>query len=326
MRQPLAVVTGARRGLGSALAHELAGRGYALAVCATTAPDFPGALCRAVDVANEAAVEQFATEAFSQFGRIDLWINNAGILGPVGLLGSTDSDAWSRCFEVNVLGTVNGSRAFLARRSTGGTLVNIASRAGVDGAPGLAAYSATKAGVIALTKSIAAEEHATALRALVVIPPSIDTDMQHTLLAQDESAFPGVVQSRARRDVGGILSATSAARAILDVVLNADSRGPVLDLTGDSGINADLGRHSQHAVVSEDAAVDPRSLVECPVCAGPLQPGWLVGGTGRWADETSKWNRFAIPILAGKFYQSATRCRRCEVIILGRSARFNRWR
>src|SRR5437764_567235 len=59
-------------------------------------------------------VEHFAAEALERFGRIDLWINNAGILGPIGRLGSTESDAWTRCFEVNLLGTVNGSRAFLA--------------------------------------------------------------------------------------------------------------------------------------------------------------------------------------------------------------------
>jgi NAD(P)-dependent dehydrogenase (short-subunit alcohol dehydrogenase family) len=116
-------------------------------------------------------------------------------------------------------------RAFLPRRSPGGILVNIASRAGVHGAPGLAAYAATKAGVIALTRSIAAEEQATDLRALVIIPPSIDSDMQHTLLAQDESAFPGVVQSRARRDLGGILSAGDAAHAIINLVLTPTRGG-----------------------------------------------------------------------------------------------------
>ena len=191
-----------------------------------------GALCRAVDVGRPAEVEDFAAETLERFGRIDLWINNAGILGPIGRLGSTEPDAWTRCFEVNLLGTVNGSRAFLARRSEGGTLVNIASRAGVHGAAGLAAYSAMKGGVIAFTRSVAAEEQASALRVFVVIPPSIDTDMQDTLLAQDEAAVPSVVESRARRGDGSITSAESAARAILDAVFDVDSRGPVLDLTG----------------------------------------------------------------------------------------------
>jgi NAD(P)-dependent dehydrogenase (short-subunit alcohol dehydrogenase family) len=184
-----------------------------------------------VDVASAPAVERFATVVVGQFGRIDLWINNAGVLGPIGPLRSTDEVGWTRCYQVNVFGTVNGSRAFLARQSNGGTLVNIASRAGVHGSAGLAAYSATKAGVIALTRSIAAEEQATALRVFVVIPPSIHTDMQDTLLAQDEDVFPAVVQSRERLYEGKIASAKDAAHAIVDAVLDADSRGPVLDLT-----------------------------------------------------------------------------------------------
>jgi len=120
-------------------------------------------------------VDAFAAAAQSELGRIDLWINNAAVLGPIGPVRSVDSTAWRRAVDVNLNGTFNGSRAFLANASDSGVLVNIASRAGTRSAAGLSAYSATKAGVIALSTAIAEEQADTGLRTIVVIPPSIDT-------------------------------------------------------------------------------------------------------------------------------------------------------
>src|SRR5207248_10159716 len=134
---------------------DLLGRGYRVGACARSQPDLDGAYCRSVDVGDWRAVDTFAREVVEAVGPIDLWINNAGVLGPLGPLASTDLAEWETCLRVNVLGVVHGSRALLAHRSSPGSLlVNIASRAGVRGLPGLAAYSASKAAVIALTASL----------------------------------------------------------------------------------------------------------------------------------------------------------------------------
>jgi putative acetyltransferase len=260
IRPGVAVVTGATRGLGAALTADLMARGHRMAVCATDTPLVAGALCRAIDVADPDAVEGFATEVASELGAIDLWINNAAVIGPIGLVGELDPADWRRCLDVNVLGTVHGSRSFLRRRSPEGVLVNIASRAGVTAVAGLAAYSATKAAVIALTKSIAAEDLDRAT-AFVVVPPSVDTDMQRVLLAQDEQVFPGVVESRNRRDHGGILGAADAAALILRSVLDDRPTPTVIDLSHASSSTSSADDRLQIAV-DDPLAADVRALLE----------------------------------------------------------------
>lgn len=232
-QMPIAVVTGASRGLGAALLEDLRVRGYEVAGCATGATD---PHLSQVDVADASAVDRFASVVFAGSGPIDLWINNAAVIGPIGPLGKQsgpDADAWRRCVEVNVLGVVNGARSFLAHRSERATLVNIASRAATFPAPGIAAYSATKAAVVALTIAVAEEEGGSGLSAHVVLPPSVDTDMQNTLLTSDPADFPHVVHSLERKRKGEVLPATEASRIILEAILDQDNRGNVvLDLTG----------------------------------------------------------------------------------------------
>lgn len=228
-RPRVAVVTGASRGLGAGLATRLEQLGFRVASCATTLPSV-GSLVRSVDVADEQSVESFASQVVDQLGLIDLWINNAGVIGPVNVVDAVPSAGWKPCIEVNVMGTLHGCRAFLSRRAGSSILVNIVSRAGVVGVPGLAAYSASKAAVIALTESLAGER-LPGVSVVAVVPPSIDTDMQKGLLAQSESTFPGVVQSRTRRDAGAILGVADAARLIVEAVLRDEATPTVLDLT-----------------------------------------------------------------------------------------------
>jgi benzil reductase ((S)-benzoin forming) len=230
---PVAVVTGASRGLGAALGRDLLARGFDVGLCATTEPPLEGVIRAVLDVSDARAVECFAADVARDAGPLDVWINNAGVLGPMGPLRDSDAQDWKRCIDVNLQGVVNGTRAFLAHRRTGrATLINIASRAATAPAPGLAAYGATKAAVVALTMSVAEEEKSSGLRAFVVLPPSIDTDMQNTLLSQDETVFPQVEMSRQRKRDGGVLPAAIAANEILSAVLDGPPNvTTVLDLT-----------------------------------------------------------------------------------------------
>jgi NAD(P)-dependent dehydrogenase (short-subunit alcohol dehydrogenase family) len=194
----VAVITGASRGLGAGMARHFRAKGMRLALCARTAIDSEGddVLTAALDVTDAGRVDRFAAAAFERFGRVDLWINNAGVLAPIGSVHTLDEEAFRLAVEVNVLGVFLGSRAYLrelrARRQPG-VLVNISSGAAHSAYAGWGAYCASKAAVDMLTTVIAQEEADTGLvRAHAVAPGVIDTDMQALIRACTPDEFPAV--------------------------------------------------------------------------------------------------------------------------------------
>ncbi len=192
------VITGASRGLGAGLAEAMAARGVRLALCARTAPALPpggDGLTAAVDVRDAEAVERFARAAVARLGRIDLWINNAGVLEPIVAVRDLSAEALSEHLAVNVIGALNGTRAFvrhLRRRGGEGVLVNVSSGAASRAYAGWGAYCAGKAALERLTEVVALEEEAHGLRAYAVSPGVIDTAMQATIRAQDRAVFPAL--------------------------------------------------------------------------------------------------------------------------------------
>ncbi len=205
----VAVVTGASRGLGAGLAVHFAASGMHLGLCARHRPALvartrPTAhdghvdraeapLCAAVDVTDPDALARFADEVAARFGRIDLWVNNAGLLGPVRPLTDADPAAVARTIDVNVTGVLHGSAVFAAhvrRRSGPGVLVNVSSGAAVKPYEGWAAYCASKAAVDQLTRVVALEEARHGLAAYSVSPGVVDTDMQAAVRAADPRDFP----------------------------------------------------------------------------------------------------------------------------------------
>ena len=145
-----ALVTGGASGLGKASAERLAGAGTDV----ITLDIAPGADVT-VDVTDTDAV----MAAAGRIGHIDILINSAGIIGPNKPLWEIGDDEWAATFAVNVSGTFNLCRAFVPgmRERGWGRIVNFASMAGKDGNANLSAYSASKAAVIALTKSLGKE-------------------------------------------------------------------------------------------------------------------------------------------------------------------------
>lgn len=165
-----AVITGGARGLGAAAARRLRAEG----VRVTTLDLVPGADLTA-DVTDVDALHRIAR----QVGDVDILVNSAGIVGPGVPLLETTPEQWREVLEVNVLGTVNTIRAFapgmVERRW--GRVVNIASMAGKDGNPNLSIYSASKAAVIGLTKSIGKELALTGVIVNAIAPAVIATPM-----------------------------------------------------------------------------------------------------------------------------------------------------
>jgi NAD(P)-dependent dehydrogenase (short-subunit alcohol dehydrogenase family) len=232
----VAVVTGASRGLGSGLAAALSDRGWRLGLCARTTPAAPPgavAVARPVDVADAEGLDAFAAEVVERFGRIDLWINNAGVLDPIGPLADAEPSALRRHLDTNVLGVLLGSRVFarhLRGRVGGGVLVNLSSGAGSRASEGWAAYCASKAAVDLATEVVGLEERAHGLRAYAVAPGLVDTDMQALIRSTPVEAFPSGDRFRRAYDEGAFNSPAWVADYLVGLVDDPGAAGGAVRL------------------------------------------------------------------------------------------------
>ncbi len=169
-----AVVTGASRGIGRAVASLLTGAGAKVAGCARQAV---GEVV-ACDVARPADVERFAAEVLRRFGPPDVLVNNAGLVARAPL-DETSLENWDAVLDSNLKGTFLVTRAFLPamRARRGGRIVNLSSISGRQGTAGLTAYCAAKHGVVGLTRALAEELRPDGIAVNAVCPGSVDTEM-----------------------------------------------------------------------------------------------------------------------------------------------------
>ncbi len=188
--EKIALVTGASRGIGRAIATELARRGWAVAIgyrvrrdkAEELAQQLTEAGCRTMicqaDVSRREEVEAMVRRVEENFGPVSLLVNNAGIAGQ-SLFQELTEERWHEFFSVNVDGAFYASRAVLPHmlHEHTGCIVNISSIWGQRGASCEVAYSATKAALIGLTRSLAAELAPTHIRVNCVAPGVIRTDM-----------------------------------------------------------------------------------------------------------------------------------------------------
>jgi 3-oxoacyl-[acyl-carrier protein] reductase len=177
-QQRIAVVTGGAKGIGHAVVERLVRDGLIPVVWDIAAGSSPHAFI-ACDVADEAAVEAATAETEARHGPIAVLINNAGFTGPSTTVAETPLAQWQHVQAVNLTGTFLCSRAVSAVMTPRGygRIVNIASLAGKEGTPTLAAYSAAKAGVIALTKAHGKELAGTGVLVNAVAPAAIETEL-----------------------------------------------------------------------------------------------------------------------------------------------------
>ena len=186
----VALVTGASRGIGAAIAAELAGAGATVVVNYASSPDAAEAVvaaiqaaggqawCHRANVADEEQVEAMVKAVLAKEGRLDVLVNNAGITRD-GLLMRMKTADWQSVLDLNLTGvflcTRAVSRTMLKARA--GRIINITSVVGLMGNPGQANYSAAKAGLIGLTRSSAAEFASRGVTVNAVAPGFIESDM-----------------------------------------------------------------------------------------------------------------------------------------------------
>lgn len=190
----VALVTGSSRGIGRAVALELAREGYDVCVNYLQHREAAESLVSQLqemgreaiavqaDVADSRAVEDMVRQTEDALGPVTLLVNNAGISW-YGLFQDTDDSTWDRVLAVNLTGARNAARAVLPRMISekAGCIINISSMWGLRGASCEVAYACSKAGIIGLTRSLALEVAPSGIRVNCVAPGCIETDMVRVL-------------------------------------------------------------------------------------------------------------------------------------------------
>src|SRR3954454_21181150 len=190
LTEQVAVVSGAGRGIGAAIARKLAALGARTVLCGRSlAPleemarqiSATGGEARAIqaDVTEIGSVETLASQVEEEFGRVDVLINNAGVGGFGGPLHELPPDQWEYVLNTNLRGVYYCIRSFapMMIRASSGSIINISSLAGKNALPNGAAYAASKWGLNGLSYSIAEELRPHNIRVSVVCPGSVDTEL-----------------------------------------------------------------------------------------------------------------------------------------------------
>jgi NADP-dependent 3-hydroxy acid dehydrogenase YdfG len=222
VRKPVALITGASKGIGEKIALDLAARGYQLALCARSTEklnvlseklsgvlppsDFLMLPC---DVQNAEAVARSVAHTKKQFGRIDVLINNAGIAPRVGLFQELSVEDIHQTLDTNLKGPLFFMRLVIPQlvEQGGGTIININSIAGKTAYPYWALYDASKFGLRALTEAVAEEQRVNNVKVVGIYPGAVDTAIWDNLQVDDNDVLRT-----------GMLSVEDVSRAVLFIL------------------------------------------------------------------------------------------------------------
>ena len=190
------IVTGASRGIGAATARHLASKGASV-VLAARSGEAVGAIADeivkaggaasacACDVSKMDEVKALIDHACERFGKLDVLVNNAGLIDPIAHLADSDPEAWTHVVDVNLKGVYYGIRFAIPKmlEQGGGTIINLSSGAASSALAGWTHYSCTKAAVLSLTRCVDREYRDQGIRVLGLSPGTVATDMQVSIRA-----------------------------------------------------------------------------------------------------------------------------------------------
>ncbi len=225
-----AVVTGAARGIGAGVAHRLAEAGASVlvtdvdgegaAAVAADLPPSPAGPHRSlrVDITDTGSLVAAADMALERSGRLDIWVNNAGIYPATGPAIDAADDFIDRMLSVNVRGTFAAAREAARRMTAGGVIVNLASTTAFRASAGISAYSTSKHAVVGLTKCLAVEFAPLGIRVVGVAPTVIDTPGVREQLDPLAKAGLDVGEAMAANLLGRAGVADDVARVVLFAV------------------------------------------------------------------------------------------------------------
>jgi NAD(P)-dependent dehydrogenase (short-subunit alcohol dehydrogenase family) len=249
LKGQVAIVTGAGRGLGRAAAEALAAAGAAVVLAARTEAEINfvadqikrrGGLALAIstDVSEATAVDSLITLTIRAFQRIDILVNNAALISPIGRTWEVDPYRWRRLLQVNVIGPFLCARAVLPQmlERGSGRIINVTSGAAQADIVGWSAYCASKAALDRLSGVVAKEVAGTGVVVAGVSPGLVDTDMQVEVRRSTRAAFPRVEDFRQYQANGQLRPPVEPARLIvwLASTYGADQNGAILRLDDDS--------------------------------------------------------------------------------------------
>jgi 3-oxoacyl-[acyl-carrier protein] reductase len=231
----VAIVTGAARGIGLAIARLFALRGARVVVWDRNLAPLEGSglapdMAEAVDVASYPAVEGAFNKALAKFGRIDILVNNAGINGPIAPTWDYPLEDWDRVIAVDMTAVFYASRlaARHMRERRQGRIITVSSIAGKEGVPNISAYSAAKAGVIGFSKALAKELADAGVTVNCIAPAMTATDLLATMTEEH------IRNMKAKIPMGRLVEADEVAELAAWIASPACSftTGFVFDITG----------------------------------------------------------------------------------------------
>jgi len=226
LRNQTAIVTGAGRGIGAAIALAFAREGASLILCSRTLHEAEGvagqarvigasAVAHQVDVSDYRQVERMVTDAISRFGKVEILVNNAGIYGSIGPTWKNDPSEWAKTITVNLLGAMHCIRAVVPHmiEAGKGKIINIAG--GGEGAfARFSAYACSKSALVRLNETLAEEVREYNIQVNAIAPGAVNTRLLDQVLAAGQEAGMQYEKAKKQKASGGVSPDKTAQLAV----------------------------------------------------------------------------------------------------------------